>query len=209
MENKEIKNEVVMIGDTQLSKNDILTFVAKQSGFKGFTNTEMLYILNTCREKGLNPMKGEISFFKARNGMIQGIPKYTTQLDLLWKEMKKDPDFITFNVFIDRNKETEEWVATAKADYIKAVEGTQGIPYSREISLYSGDWKNSNGMVRFMLQKQATLQFIRVYYPHIDLGYEEEELKNFNSGFNEQTKPADHRTVDIQVQPKVMEKEIK
>jgi len=80
-------------------------------------------------------MKGEISFFKAKSGMLQAIPKYTTQLELLWREFRKDNDFLTFNVYIDRDNETQEWRATAKADYINP----NGIKYSHEISLYSSD----------------------------------------------------------------------
>jgi len=66
-------------------------------------------------------------------------------------------------------------------------------------------------MVRFMLQKQSTLQFIRLYYPHIDLGYDIDELQTFDSGIK-QNKPIDHKLVDIEVKPMTMEclsKEIK
>ena len=197
----EILNKPLFLGADEYDPKEVCKFVIAQSGLKQYTNTELLYIVNTCREKGLNPMKGEISFFKARNGMLQAIPKYTTQLELLWREFRKDENFITFNVYISMNKDTQEWVATAKADFLDQVKGK----YSKEISLYSGDWKNSNGMVRFMLQKQATLQFIRVYYPHIDLGYDMDELQSYNSGIKG-NEPKDHRTVDVQVQPKTLDK---
>lgn len=194
----ELLNKPLYLKDTAYDAKDIAMFVKKQSNLdRDFTSTEILYILNTCKEKGLNPMKGEISFFKARNGSIQAIPKYTTQLELLWRELKGDPDFITFNVYIDRDNDTQEWKATAKADYLNPEKGK----FSREITLYSGDWKNTNGMVRFMLQKQATLQFIRVYYPHIDLGYDADELQTYNSGYKE-NKPMDARVVDVEVKAK-------
>ena len=59
-------------------------------------------------------------------------------------------------------------------------------------------------MVRFMLQKQATLQFIRVYYPHIDLGYDIDELQTFNSGIKDNM-PKDARVVDVEVKAKTVD----
>lgn len=191
---KNFTTKEITINNEKYDRKELVDFCLKQAGLTSMSKVDIMYINRILEKKQLNPMEGQISFFKSsRTGRIQAIPKYTAQLDLLNDKLKKDADYLGRDY--EAYEDAKFGLCGKATIYFKEPKKNQVY------TLYNNDfgYKGPNAMLK--LRKQTWLQLIREYYPELDLGYEEDELTSFNSGYKpEQVKAVEEQQRNIKVE---------